>query len=241
MRARNPIRRLIPCCALLLYGLAVPASAATPAATMQPIQVVLEFQPDLDNGREVFRVCARCHLPEAWGNRDGNYPQLAGQHINVLMKQLLDIRSGRRSNPTMWPFVQERTIGGYQNLADVVAYISTLPMNPRHAQGPWPAGNPEYEQGKKIYVANCAGCHGVNGEGDNAAYYPRLQGQHFTYMRRQAELVRNDLREVAPAMKAIFEVLSDEDLEMVLNYVSHLPVPEQDLAPSPAWRNPDFQ
>jgi len=217
------------------------ALAAASANAIEPIKVELEFQPDPQNGRYVFEICARCHLPEAWGNNDGNYPQLAGQHINVLMKQLLDIRSGKRHNPTMRPFVQERTIGGYQNLADVVAYISTLPMNPRHARGPWPKGNPEYAEGKKIYEANCAGCHGESGEGNNAAYYPRLQGQHFTYMKRQADLVRNNLREVNPSMAAIFKQLPSEDLEKVLNYVSHLPVPEADLAPSPAWRNPDFE
>jgi cytochrome c553 len=223
----------------LFYCLLI--ATALPAYASDPITVKLQFEPDPDNGRYVFEVCARCHLPEAWGNQDGTYPQLAGQHINVLMKQLLDIREGRRDNPAMQPFVQQRTIGGYQNLADVVAYISTLPMTPRHAEGPWSRTTPQYAEGAKLYKANCASCHGEHGEGDNAAYYPRLQGQHFPYMMRQAELVRRGLRTVDPAMKAIFKVLSDEDLEKVLNYVSHLPVPEKDLAPSPAWRNPDFQ
>ena len=226
-------RYLAGLCSLLLAVFATLSQA-------EPIRVILEFEPDADNGRHLFDICARCHLPEAWGNQDGTYPQLAGQHINVLMKQLLDIRNGYRNNPTMQPFVQERTLGGYQNMADVVAYISTLPMNPRHARGPWPEGNPEYQQGKQIYTGNCAGCHGEQGEGNNSAYYPRLQGQHFSYMKRQAELVRADLRKVDPAMTAIFKTLSEQQLELVLNYISQLPVPQDDLAPSPAWRNPDF-
>ena len=208
---------------------------------MEPVKVVLEFEPDPVNGRYLFEICARCHLPEAWGDNEGNYPQLAGQHINVLMKQLLDIRRGHRENPTMLPFVQERTIGGYQNLVDVVVYISTLPMAPRHSQGPWPEGSPEYKEGMKLYQTHCSGCHGVSGEGDNAAYHPRLQGQHFSYMKRQALQVREGLREVAPAMAAILKSLSADDLEQVLNYISYLPVPKEDLAPSSEWRNPDFE
>lgn len=211
------------------------------AFAAEPIRVMLEIQPDLSNGRNQFEICARCHLPEAWGDNEGNYPQLAGQHVNVLVKQLLDIRSGKRENPTMLPFVQERTLGGYQDLVDVVAYISTLPMNPRHAQGPWPKGSNAYKQGMQIYNDNCLACHGASGEGSNANHYPRLQGQHFSYMKRQSLLVRDGLREVDPTMTAALMALSEDQLEKVLNYVSHLPVPATDLAPSPAWRNPDFE
>jgi len=211
------------------------------AGAVEPIRVVLEFVPDVDNGRRTFDICARCHLPEAWGNNDGTYPQLAGQHVNVLMKQLLDIRSGRRANPTMQPFVQERTVGGYQNLSDVVAYISTLPMNPEHAKGPWPPGSETYLEGKNMYQQYCAGCHGQAGEGNNELAYPRLAGQHYDYMARQASLVRRNLRRVIPSMTAMFDVLSAEQFDKVLNYISYLPVPQADLAPDAQWRNPDFQ
>jgi cytochrome c553 len=107
----------------LLFSPAVYAEHQIP----ETISVELQFKPDVINGKRVYAVCASCHLPDGWGNHDGVYPQLSGQHATVLMKQLLDIREGRRDNPSMFPFVQERTVGGYQNLADVVAYISTLP------------------------------------------------------------------------------------------------------------------
>ena len=210
------------------------------AQAQEPIRIVLEFTPDIDNGRRTFDICARCHLPEAWGNNDGTYPQLAGQHVNVLMKQLLDIRSGRRANPTMQPFVQQRTVGGYQNLSDVVAYISTLPMNPAHDKGPWPPGTDTYTEGGKLYIQHCAACHGNSGEGNNTSSYPRLQGQHYSYMARQARLARNMLRKVDNSMSALFKILSAEQFDKVLNFVSYLPVPQQDLAPRADWRNPDF-
>ncbi|MCK4710982.1 MAG: c-type cytochrome [Gammaproteobacteria bacterium] len=106
-------------------------------AFADPVIIKLAFEPDLKNGQRIYETCASCHLPEGWGNDDGAYPQIAGQHQNVLIQQLLDIRSGHRENPTMYPFVQERTIGGYQSLADVVVYISTLPMHPQHKKGHW--------------------------------------------------------------------------------------------------------
>ena len=228
-------KRVFACTISILLSLGAAAGA------VEPIRIVLEFVPDLDNGRRSFDICARCHLPEAWGNADGTYPQLAGQHVNVLMKQLLDIRSGLRSNPSMQPFVQERTIGGYQNLSDVVAYISTLPMNPDYTRGPWPPDDPRHAEGGLVYSQYCSGCHGQQGEGDNERVYPRLQGQHYSYMIRQARLVRDGLRTVDPAMADIFRALSAEDLDKVLNYVSYLPPPAGDLAPGPEWRNPDFQ
>lgn len=226
--------RIAALCAVAVLSLSAVSGA------VEPIRVELTFIPDIENGRRNFEICARCHLPEAWGNGDGTYPQLAGQHVNVLMKQLLDIRSGHRANPAMQPFVQERTLGGYQDLSDVVAYIATLPMNPAHDTGPWPAGSTGYDQGEAIYNRRCAACHGAGGEGDNARSHPRLQGQHFSYMMRQARLVRDGLRAVDPAMTAVFGELTDAEVEQVLNYVSFLPVLQADLAPDPGWRNPDF-
>lgn len=211
------------------------------AQAVEKITLHLDFIPDIEDGKTTFGVCARCHLPEAWGNADGTYPQLAGQHVNVLMKQLLDIRNGTRQSSLMYPFVQERTIGGYQELSNVVAYISTLPMNPAHAKGPWQEGTSEYKQGKKIYQQFCAGCHGENGQGNNELVYPKLQGQHFQYMSQQLGRIKSGLRTVHPAMHAVVENLDLEQLEKAVNYASYFAVPKEDMAASKDWRNPDFK
>jgi cytochrome c553 len=180
-------------------------------------------------------------LPEAWGNIDGTYPQLAGQHVNVLMKQLMDIRNGTRHSSLMFPFVQQRTIGGYQEMSNVVAYISTLPMNPEPSKGPWPKGTKEYKQGKKLYQQICAACHGKEGQGNNELVYPRLQGQHFQYLSQQLIHIKNGLRQVIPAMQQVITNLEDETLEQLANYITYLEVPKEDQAQSKQWRNPDFQ
>lgn len=193
------------------------------------ITVELHFTPDVENGERVYEICASCHLPDGWGNRDGVYPQLAGQHATVLMQQLLDIREGRRDNPAMYPFVQERSIGGYQNLADVVAYISTLPMTPFNGQGEWGIASQEYQLGEQVFVQKCAACHGERAEGNSDAKYPRLQGQHYAYLIQQARLITSHQRIVNPAMTTAITSLSAIETAAVMNYISRIEVPEEDL------------
>jgi hypothetical protein len=36
------------------------------------------------------------------------------------------------------------------------------------------------------------------------------------------------------------KAFTDKDMQMVINYVSRIPVPKEKLAPSKDWLNPDF-
>lgn len=201
----------------------------------------LHLTPDAENGRDVYEVCSACHYPEGWGTEDGTFPQLAGQHREVLLKQLADIRALNRDNPTMYPFALPESIGDAQALADVVAYIAKLPMNPANGKGEWKEGTPEFEQGKKLYKDNCVKCHGDHGQGDKTKFYPRIDGQHYKYMLRQFEWIRDGKRRNAnPDMVKQIKEFSDMDMKMVINYVSRIPVEKNLLAPSKDWKNPDF-
>ena len=198
----------------------------------------LHLTPDLENGLDVYEVCSACHLPEGWGTKDGTFPQLAGQHRKVLIKQLADIRALNRDNPTMYPFALPESIGDEQAIADVTAYIQKLKMNPDNGKGPATA---DLAKGKQLFHDNCVKCHGENGEGDEEKYYPRIQGQHYKYMLRQFEWIRDGKRRNAnPDMVEQIKNFSDEDMVNVISYVSSIPVPKEDLAPSKDWRNPDF-
>ncbi|MGA7979039.1 MAG: c-type cytochrome [Chromatiaceae bacterium] len=202
----------------------------------------LSLKPNIENGKDVFEVCSACHLPEGWGMEDGTFPQLAGQHADVLIKQLSDIRARNRDNPTMYPFALPESIGDAQALADVVAYIEKLPMDPAWGKGPWGPDTPEYAQGKKLFADNCVKCHGENGMGNAEKFYPRINGQHYKYMLRQFEWIRDGKRRNAnPDMVAQIKNFSDKDMKAVINYVSQQPVPKEQLAPSKDWQNPDFK
>jgi len=196
----------------------------------------LTLKADRENGIEVYEVCAACHLLEGWGKVDGTFPQLAGQHKNVIIKQLADIRALNRDNPTMYPFALPEAIGGAQSIADVADYISKLPMNPEPGLG---AGD-NLELGEKLYKENCVRCHGDNGEGIPEKFYPRIQGQHYKYLLRQFEWIRDGKRRNAnPDMVKQIAGFSDDDMKAVMDFVSRQKPPKELLGPV-GWENPDY-
>ena len=196
----------------------------------------LTLKPNRENGIEVYEVCAACHLYEGWGQPDGTFPQLAGQHKNVIIKQLADIRALNRDNPTMYPFALPASIGGAQSIADVADYIATLPMNPEPGRGP----GTDLALGEKLYKDNCVRCHGAQGEGIAEKYYPRIQGQHYNYLLRQFEWIRDGKRRNAnPDMVKQIQGFSDKDMAAVLDFVSRQQ-PPADMVGTVGWENPDY-
>jgi cytochrome c553 len=99
------------------------------------VEQAVHLKPDLANGREIYRTCAVCHEPEGWGSESGYYPQIAGQHRSVVIKQLADIRARNRDVPTMFPFAK-LDILSLQDVADVAGYIEQLPMTRHNGLGP---------------------------------------------------------------------------------------------------------
>jgi len=189
------------------------------------MEEALRGTPNIKNGQKIYEVCAECHNPEGWGHKGGAFPQLAGQHKEVLVKQLQDIRSHDRDNPTMYPFALLSSFGDSNELLDVVSYIESLPVNPDNGKGEWGIGTAEYNRGKILYDRNCVECHGEHGEGQRASYYPRIQGQHYNYMLRQFEWIRDGRRRNAsPAMTEQIKGFSDLEMKLVINYVSHIPL-----------------
>ncbi len=199
-------------------------------------EAALNLQPNLDNGRQLYFTCAVCHSPEGWGSPDGYYPQIAGQIDAVIIKQLADIRSRNRDNPTMYPFSKPTVLGGPQEIADVTAYIASLPMTAQNALGP----GRDLARGEALYRKNCAECHGDRGEGNREDHIPLIQGQHFRYLERQFRWIRNGRRRNADS-KMVKQIrgFTPRDERAVLDYVSRLRPPEEKLA-KPGWLNPDF-
>jgi cytochrome c553 len=196
---------------------AVPASRASEAPP-DVVEAAAAPPPagDPEAGAQLYETCAVCHLASGAGREDGTFPQLAGQHASVILKQLLDIRQGRRRNPVMQPHVET---GGLQELADVAAYIATLPA---------PAGGgvgdgTQLALGHGLYARDCARCHGEDGEGDAARVVPRIAGQHYAYLLRQLRHIAGDRRRDAhPEMGAATSAYSDAEIQAVADYVARL-------------------
>ncbi len=188
---------------------------------------VLKLVPNLEHGKEIYEACAACHLPEGWGRSDGTFPEIAGQHRTVLIKQLIDMREGNRANRATHPFALPSEIGSEQSLADVTGYVSSLPMSPENGCGP----GTNLAHGKKLYADNCAQCHGETGAGDPVKYYPRIQGQHFEYLRRQFKQIKEGKRRNANLdMVNKIESFSSQDTLDVLDFVSRLQPPQEIVA-----------
>ena len=209
----------------------------TPEAhAAREVDQALALEPDLESGLRIYRSCAECHQPEGWGLPDGTTPQLAGQHPRVLMKQLADIRAGNRDIPSMLPFASVERIGGAQAVADVTAYIGTLEISVDTGKG---AGD-DLALGASLYQTHCVRCHGAGGEGDDERSIPRIEAQHYAYLVRQFEWIRDGKRRNANSEMVVqIRDFSDRETRAVLDYVSRLEPPEELQAP-PGWTNPDF-
>lgn len=75
---------------------------------------------DVEAGKEKSRPCAACHGPD--GNSQApDFPRLAGQYYDYIVKALEDYKTGARKNPIMAPQAANLSVRDMQDLA---AYYS---------------------------------------------------------------------------------------------------------------------
>ena len=174
-------------------------------------------------GKAKAGQCAACH------GADGNsvnpeWPKLAGQHADYLVKQLQFFEAGERENTTMKPMA---SVLDAQGREDVAAYYASQAVK-------MGAADPELvELGEKIYrggnaesgIAPCMGCHGPNGAGNPAALYPALRGQHAKYVENQLHGFAEGKR-VNENAKKMMQILSarmtNKEIRAVASYIQGL-------------------
>jgi len=199
------------------------------------LESALKLTPNPERGREIYLMCAVCHQPEGWGTPDGTYPQVAGQLYPVIIKQMADIRARNRDTPTMLPFTMLEFMD-LQQVADVAAYLSKLPMNTNNGVGPVT----DLAKGEQLYREHCVECHGERGEGIADEHMPSIQGQHYPYLMRQFEwIAKGKRRNADPKMVQQIKGFSEEEISAIMDYTSRLSPPPGKLA-KPGWQNPDF-
>lgn len=179
-------------------------------------------------GKALYTPCAACHGQQAEGNRALNAPALAGQEDWYITRQLHLFKTGiRGATPEDTYGMQMRpmamVLATEQAVADVVAYIQTLPPAPTERTLD---GKPE--NGKARY-ALCATCHGQQAEGKRDYHAPQLAHQHDWYLLTQLKHFKAGIRGRVPEdtygmqMKPVADTLSDEQaMKDVIAYIKSL-------------------
>jgi cytochrome c553 len=182
--------------------------------------LALKAEGNVIRGEIAFEVCQNCHGFGAPGDAEGRYPRLAGQHASVLIKQMTDVRAGRRDYPSEYPFLTEHIVN-VQEIADVAAYLESLPVTSDNGKG----RGDDLERGQALFVEDCETCHGVYGEGDAEGFFPRVSGQHYGYLVRESRDIRDGRRRNAnPEMVDAIDDYTDEEIEAVADFMSRLPI-----------------
>ena len=178
---------------------------------------------DAKAGQAKAAMCGACHGAD--GNSAApNFPKLAGQGERYLLKQLHDIKGGKRTVLEMTGILDNLSD---QDMADIAAYFAGQKMSVGAADPKLIERGEALFRGGKLAegMPACTGCHSPNGAGLAAAGFPKLGGQHGQYVAKQLTDFREGNRTNdgdAMTMRAIAAKLSNKDIEAVSSYIQGL-------------------
>ena len=184
---------------------------------------VAQAAGDAEAGQGKVAVCGACHGAD--GNSPApNFPKLAGQGERYLLKQLHDIKSGARPVVEMTGMLDNLSD---QDMADIAAYFASQQMSVGAADPKLVERGEALFRGGKLEegMPACTGCHSPDGAGLAAAGFPKLGGQHATYVAKQLTDFREGDRTNdgdAMIMRAIAAKLSNKDIEAVSSFIQGL-------------------
>ncbi len=151
---------------------------------------------DAQKGQASYAVCASCHGQEGQGYKRTGGPALAGQQAWYLTRQINNFKQGIRGAHEQDTFGKQMApmammLATDQAIADVIAYIETLP-SPKLKK---PKGNAA--AGKATY-GMCSACHGADGSGNQAMNAPKISGLQEWYIARQLKNFKAGIRGAHP-------------------------------------------
>jgi cytochrome c553 len=79
------------------------------------------FAGDPEAGQRKSQPCVACHGPDG-NSTSAEFPKLAGQHYDYLVKAINDYKAGGRKSPIMAPMVEKLTV---RDIEDLAAYYSS--------------------------------------------------------------------------------------------------------------------
>jgi cytochrome c553 len=180
---------------------------------------------DASAGQAKSAICAACHGADG-NSMVPNWPKLAGQHEQYLVRQVSLIQSGARPVPEMIGIV---TSLSPQDIADIAAWYST------QALVGGVADEAQIALGERIFRAGnmesgapaCMACHGPAGEGNPLAGYPALAGQQAVYTGNMLTRFRNGENwgegdASSQVMNGVAAKLTDAEIAAVASYIQGL-------------------
>jgi len=178
---------------------------------------------DAKAGQAKAAVCGACHGADG-NSMAPNFPKLAGQGDKYLLKQMHDIKDGKRTVLEMTGLLTNLSD---QDLADIAAYFSSQKMSVGAADPKLvSAGEALYRGGKLAEgMPACTGCHSPDGVGNEPATFPHLGGQHAAYVAKQLTAFREGERTNdgdSMIMRSIAAKLSNKDIAAVSSYIEGL-------------------
>jgi len=178
---------------------------------------------DITAGKEKAAVCTACHGEKGVSNNP-EWPNLAGQHADYLMKQLMDYKKGKtRNNASMTPVVAGLS---KQDMADLSAYYASLPLPKGATPKKYVSRGEQLYRGGDIsqHITACIACHGPRGLGNAQAGFPVLSAQHALYTVTTLKQFKNNERtnDLNQIMQDITSRMSTEDMEAVAYYMQGL-------------------
>ena len=169
---------------------------------------------NLEAGAKKAQVCFACHGPNG-NSADAKFPILAGQTARYLYLQIRDFKEGRRSEPTMEPFVKDLS---RDDMFDLAAFFAA--QRPRNLD--FKVDEARAARGKrKADETLCTMCHLGAYQGQNEI--PRLAFQHYDYTVKQLQDFKERRRtNDAGNMTAVARTLSDSDIEDLGHFLASL-------------------
>jgi cytochrome c553 len=199
----------------------ISAAAALASGTLQAADALKPADAKAGE-QKANTICMACHGPQ--GNSVvPTWPKLAGQHPEYIKKQLMDFKAGNRSNVQMTPMALPLTD---QEVIDVAAYFSTQTQSGGAADAELAkVGEQLYRAGNAANgVPACSGCHGPAGAGQGLSKFPRIAGQHASYVKQTLEYFRKGERANDPngMMRGVTTRMTDQEIAAVSQYIQGL-------------------
>lgn len=209
---------------------ASPVAPPSQAAPQPPAKAEADKAPsglalgDAKAGEGKAATCAACHGMDG-NSTDKTYPKIAGQNEAYVARQVGLIKSQKRQNPVMLPFVANLS---EQDMHDLGAFFATKTSLPGVADEKLLArGQALYRGGDAtLGVPACMACHGPDGRGMAGAGYPQLAGQWADYVQAKLKDFKagtawgDDTN--ARIMPEIARHLGDGDIAALASYVEGL-------------------